>query len=206
MSKLRKLPFILSLALLITGSWALEAAADEDTQQVAPDEEEASRLFEIAEQKSRDFQAVALMLPVRTLRKRIPQKAALYAEAEAAYRDVIDLQSKVYSVEAAFRIAEMTLELRDALRAIPTPPSLVNSPALANYHAWLDEELIYPAHEQALKNLVAAAELALSFDLEVQLQAVERLRTIGVLEEKVVAPFEESSFLEVREAASTLLP
>jgi len=201
------LPFIISVAFLFTGSWGHDAVAEEGGgEQVRPGEGEAERLFESAEQKSQAFQAVTITFPNRSLKERIEEKAKLYAEARASYREVIDLQSETYTVESAFRIAEMALDIRDQLKALPIPPSLVTSPALADYRVWLDDELISPAQDEAVRALAFASELALSFDMAVQLRAVERLRTIGLLEEKAIGPLLESSYPEVREAASHLLP
>jgi len=121
----------------------------------------AEMRFMMAERLYDDFKAIQLEFPVRVLRKRIPEKAAALATAETAFRAVTELKVARWSAAASFLIGEMAIDFRDALRALPIPDELQgDQDAQDEYTAWLEDELIYPAEDQAIKGFEFALNLA----------------------------------------------
>ena len=109
----------------------------------------------------RDFERVQLEFPVRTLKKRIEEKAKLRQSAEKSYRAAIAFKNPHVATAAAYQLAQMALSFRDAFRALPMPDELANDPdAQDEYTMWLEDELIYPAEDAASQLLGMAQELS----------------------------------------------
>jgi len=114
-----------------------------------------------AERKFNEFKAVVLEFPVRTLKKRIEEKAALRGEAEKLYREVIDTKIAEWSAAAACRLGEMALDFRDSFKNLPIPDEVKgDEAALDEYTFWIEEELIVPAEQAATNNFIFAVDLA----------------------------------------------
>ncbi len=112
----------------------------------------------------RDFERVVLEFPVRTLKKRIEEKAKLRVNAEKAYREAIGFKIASVSSAAAYQLAQMALSFRDAFKALPMPKELENDPdAQDEYTMWLEDELIYPAEDAASSLLSLAQEVTIQF-------------------------------------------
>ncbi len=110
----------------------------------------------------RDFERVKLEFPVRTLKKRIEEKAKIRQNAEKSYRAAIAFRNPHIATAAAYQLAQMALSFRDAFRALPMPEELANNPdAQDEYTMWLEDELIYPAEDAASQMLTRAQELSL---------------------------------------------
>ena len=107
------------------------------------------------------FEAVALEFPIRTLRKRIEQKAGKRSDAEKYYREAMGYRHAYISTAAAYRLAEMALSFRDAFRALPLPRELEGDPeGREAYVVWLEDELIYPAEDAAASLLGLAQKMS----------------------------------------------
>lgn len=178
-------PVRLSARLHIAKEYAVVGARgvikDQDRQfekmdalfaKMTPEEQASSRIlmaevrFIQAERNFQDFVDVKLEFPVKTLRKRIKEKADKRKLAEEAYRAVIDMKVARWSSAAAYRVGEMSINFRDEFKALPIPPEIENDPdAVDEYVAWIEDELIYPAEDAAIKGFEYA--LTLAHDLKV---------------------------------------
>ena len=109
----------------------------------------------------RDFERITLEFPVRTLKKRIEEKAKLRQNAEKIYRKAIGYKNAHIATAAAYQLAQMALHFRDAFRALPMPKELENDPvAQDEYTIWLEDELIYPAEDAAAQLLSYAQSVS----------------------------------------------
>ena len=112
-----------------------------------------------------EFENVVLEFPVRTLRKRIEQKAALRQTAEKYYRQAISYKVAQISTASAYEIAQMALYFRDAFKELPPPKELENNPdGLEEYTTWLEDELIFPAEDAAAAYLDAARQITVQLE------------------------------------------
>ena len=109
-----------------------------------------------------DFEDVALEFPIRTLRKRIEQKAKLRQTAEKFYQQAITRKNAQVSTASAYELAQMALHFRDAFRNLPAPKELENDPeGLDEYTTWIEDELIFPAEDAAASLLDIAHQITL---------------------------------------------
>ncbi len=109
-----------------------------------------------------DFEDVALEFPIRTLRKRIEEKAKKRQNAEKFYQKAIGYKNSTISTAAAYELAQMALNFRDAFRNLPPPKELENDPAaLDDYNVWVEDELIFPAEDAAASLLDVAQQITL---------------------------------------------
>ena len=123
--------------------------------------EQARATYLDARRIQRDFERVTLEFPVRTLKKKIEEKAKLRQNAEKLYRKAIGFKNAHISTAAAYQLAQMALHFRDAFRALPMPKELENDPdAQDEYTMWLEDELIYPAEDAAAQLLSYAQSVA----------------------------------------------
>ena len=123
--------------------------------------EQARATYLDARRIQRDFERVTLEFPVRTLKKKIEEKAKLRQNAEKLYRKAIGFKNAHISTAAAYQLAQMALHFRDAFRALPMPKELENDPdAQDEYTMWLEDELIYPAEDAAAQLLTYAQTVA----------------------------------------------
>ena len=107
------------------------------------------------------FEAVLLEFPIRTLRRRIEQKAGKRSDAEKYYREAMGYRHAYISTAAAYQLAQMALSFRDAFRALPLPRELEGDPAAQeDYVTWLEDELIYPAEDAAASLLGLARQMS----------------------------------------------
>lgn len=121
----------------------------------------AEMKFIQGDRKFEEFKAVKLEFPVSKLRKLVPEKAKLRADAEAVYKQVIDMKVARWSSAAAYRIGEMSLDFRDNFKALPVPPELdPDSDEYFEYIGWIEDELIYPAEDAAAAGFLFAVDLA----------------------------------------------
>ncbi|MGI5829006.1 MAG: tetratricopeptide repeat protein [Bradymonadia bacterium] len=122
----------------------------------------AQERFLRAEVAHRAFDDVQLEFPVRTLRRRIDEKAKARLAAEKLYKEAIQLRSARVSTASALRLAEMALKFRDAFKALPVPKELQSKPEeQEEYLIWLEDELIFPAEDAAAALLEYAHEITL---------------------------------------------
>ena len=109
-----------------------------------------------------DFEDVVLEFPIRTLRKRIDEKAKKRQNAEKYYQKAIGYKNATISTAAAYELAQMALNFRDAFRNLPPPKELENDPAaLDDYNVWVEDELIFPAEDAAASLLDVAQQITL---------------------------------------------
>ncbi len=109
-----------------------------------------------------DFEDVVLEFPIRTLRKRIEEKAKKRQNAEKFYQKAIGYKNATISTAAAYELAQMALNFRDAFRNLPPPKELENDPAaLDDYNVWVEDELIFPAEDAAASLLDVAQQITL---------------------------------------------
>ena len=109
-----------------------------------------------------DFEDVVLEFPIRTLRKRIEEKAKKRQSAEKYYQKAITYKNATISTAAAYELAQMALNFRDAFRKLPPPKELENDPAaLDDYNVWVEDELIFPAEDAAASLLDVAQQITL---------------------------------------------
>ena len=112
-----------------------------------------------------EFESVVLEFPVRTLRKRIEQKAAFRQTAEKYFRQAISYKVAQISTASAYEISQMALYFRDAFKNLPAPKELENDPdGLEEYTTWLEDELIFPAEDAAAAYLDAARQITVQLE------------------------------------------
>ena len=112
-----------------------------------------------------DFESVVLEFPIRTLRKRIEEKAKKRQNAEKFYQQAISYKNASVSTAAAYELAQMALHFRDAFRNLPPPKELENDPAaLDDYNVWIEDELIFPAEDAAASLLDVAHQITLQLE------------------------------------------
>ena len=111
------------------------------------------------------FEEVTLEFPIRTLRKRIEEKAKKRQTAEKFYQQAITYKNASVSTAAAYELAQMALHFRDAFRNLPPPKELENDPAaLDDYNVWIEDELIFPAEDAAASLLDVAHQITLQLE------------------------------------------
>ena len=109
-----------------------------------------------------DFEGVVLEFPIRTLRKRIEQKAKLRQTAEKHFQKAISYKNAQVSTASAYELAQMALHFRDAFKQLPPPKELENDPdGLEEYTIWIEDELIFPAEDAAASLLDVARQITL---------------------------------------------
>ena len=123
--------------------------------------EQARVAYLDARRVQRDFERIVLEFPVRTLKKRIEEKAKLRQSAEKLYKKAIGFKNAHIATASAYQLAQMALHFRDAFRGLPMPKELENDPdAQDEYTMWLEDELIYPAEDAASQLLSYAQSVA----------------------------------------------
>lgn len=112
-----------------------------------------------------DFENVVLEFPIRTLRKRIEEKAKKRQIAEKHFQTAISYKNAQISTAAAYELAQMALHFRDAFKALPPPKELENDPAaLDEYTVWIEDELVFPAEDAAASLLDIARQITLQLE------------------------------------------
>lgn len=108
------------------------------------------------------FENIVLEFPIRTLRKRIEQKAKWRQTAEKSFQKAIGYKNAQISTSSAYELARMALHFRDAFKNLPAPKELENDPnALEEYTLWIEDELIFPAEDAAASLLDVAHQITL---------------------------------------------
>ncbi len=114
-----------------------------------------------AERKFDEFKEVKLEFPERVLRRRVDEKMKIRDEAEKLYTAVSDVKIAGWTAAAACRIGEMALDFRDSFRNLPIPAEIRNDPDReADYIAWVEDEIIYPFEDVAIKRFEYALDIA----------------------------------------------
>lgn len=112
-----------------------------------------------------DFENVQLEFPIRTLRKRIEQKAKLRQNAEKYFQQAISYKNAQISTASAYELAQMALNFRDSFKALPPPKELENDPAaLDEYNIWIEDELIFPAEDAASSLLDVGRQITVQLE------------------------------------------
>ncbi|MBQ9394664.1 MAG: tetratricopeptide repeat protein [Proteobacteria bacterium] len=112
-----------------------------------------------------DFEGVVLEFPIRTLRKRIEQKAKLRQNAEKYFQQAISYKNAQISTASAYELAQMALNFRDSFKALPPPKELENDPdALDEYNIWIEDELIFPAEDAASSLLDVGRQITVQLE------------------------------------------
>ena len=112
-----------------------------------------------------EFENVTLEFPIRTLRKRIEEKAKKRQIAEKHFQTAISYKNAQVSTAAAYELAQMALHFRDAFKALPPPKELENDPAaLDEYTVWIEDELVFPAEDAAASLLDIARQITLQLE------------------------------------------
>lgn len=155
-------------------TYALKArntdAANQALKTLTPDEswtnaELAELAFDKGQLAQAEFESVILEFPIRTLRKRIEEKAKKRQNAEKWYKEAIQYKNAKISTAASYALAQMALHFRDAFRALPMPDELANDPdGLESYTTWIEDELVYPAEDAAASLLDVAHQITLQLE------------------------------------------
>ena len=112
-----------------------------------------------------EFEDVELEFPIRTLRKRIEQKAKLRQAAEKQFQQAITYKNAQVSTASAYELAQMALHFRDAFKNLPAPKELENDPdGLEEYNIWIEDELIFPAEDAAASLLDVAHQITIQLE------------------------------------------
>lgn len=171
--------------------YALDAGKYEDAKRVlgrmTPDENAWSRA-ELARHAyyngrlaQHEFDDVVLEFPIRTLRKRIEQKAKNRQTAEKFYQQAIGYKNAQISTASAYALAEMALAFRDAFKSLPPPKELENDPdGLDEYTTWIEDELIFPAEDAAASLLDVARQITVQLESYTP-QALQSAQALGAL-------------------------
>ncbi len=121
----------------------------------------AQSRFLQAERLFKEFQAVKLSFPLKTLTKKAQEKGEIEQNAEKMYFEVVDMASPLWLAASAYRIGQMYKEFSDQLYALPIPDGL-NEDLQFQYQNALDE-LAFPLQEKALSSFRNALKLALQY-------------------------------------------
>jgi hypothetical protein len=112
-----------------------------------------------------EFENVVLEFPIRTLRKRIEEKAKKRQAAEKHFQQAITYKNAQISTASAYELAQMALHFRDAFKALPPPKELENDPqGLDDYTVWVEDELIFPAEDAAASLLDVARQITIQLE------------------------------------------
>ncbi len=112
-----------------------------------------------------EFEDVVLEFPIRTLRKRIEQKAKLRQNAEKFYQQAITYKNAQISTASAYELARMALNFRDSFKNLPAPKELENDPdGLEEYNIWIEDELIFPAEDAAASLLDVGRQITVQLE------------------------------------------
>ncbi|MBQ9243319.1 MAG: tetratricopeptide repeat protein [Proteobacteria bacterium] len=179
------------MVMLQYAQYALDAGKYEDAQRVlgrmTPDENSWARveLARYAYMNGRiaqhEFDDVVLEFPIRTLRKRIEQKAKNRQAAEKHYQQAIGYKNAQVSTASAYALAEMALAFRDAFKSLPPPKELENDPdGLDEYTTWIEDELIFPAEDAAASLLDVARQITVQLESYTP-QALQSAEALGAL-------------------------
>ena len=142
--------------------WEAEYGEEAQAYRRAKRHEPAQARFHQAEVVFRKYRDVKLAFPVDHLREKATEKATYQQEAQAMFREIIQMGSPKWVAASAFRIGQSYQEFAEALFDLPIPDD-VPEEMHWEYEMSIDD-LALPLQEQALDAFNNALRLALEYE------------------------------------------